>query len=153
VEVDVAGLDGEGLLGPATGLPADDEQVSEGLVLDLPEDPGVLLGRDDYVPPARPRLLDGTGPAGFHETPLLPPGRCPLHGHDGTPLAATPAGLGIDPLLGVDRLQPFDREIAGDRSGERLEVVAVPVVGPRGAVFLAPVEERVEDRDHGVAGR
>ena len=59
----------------------------------------------------------------------------------------------IDPLLDVDRLQPLDREVAGDRAGERLEVVAVPVVGPRGAVLLAPVEERVEDREHGVAGR
>ena len=47
----------------------------------------------------------------------------------------------------------LDRQVAGDRAGEGLEVVAVPVVGPRGAVLLAPVEERVEDRDHGVAGR
>src|SRR4051812_6587503 len=57
-EIDVPSLDSENLLRPATGLPADDQQVPEVLVPDLAEDPGVLLERDDHVPPAGPRLLD-----------------------------------------------------------------------------------------------
>ena len=152
VEVDVAGLDGENLLGPAAGLPADDQQVPERLVLDSAEDPGVLPGRDDHVPPAGPGLLDVADGAGLDQPHLRRPVERPLDGRDRAPLAAAPAGLGVDPLLDVDRLQSLDGKVAGYRAGERLEVVAVPVVGPRGAVLLAPVEERIEDRDHGVAG-
>lgn len=39
IRIDMAGRDGEDLLGPAAGLPADDQQVPERPVLDLAEDP------------------------------------------------------------------------------------------------------------------
>jgi hypothetical protein len=54
----VAGFDDKDLLGPAAGLSADDKQVTKLLVLDLAEDPSVLLGRDDYVASTGPRVLD-----------------------------------------------------------------------------------------------
>src|SRR5208337_161912 len=102
VEVDVACFDGEDLLGAATGLPADNQQVSEFLVPDLAEDPGVLLGCDDDVPPAGSGLLDVANGTGTDQPHLRRPVECPLHSRDRAPLAAAPAGLGVDPLLDVD---------------------------------------------------
>jgi hypothetical protein len=78
LDIDVPGLDGEDLLGPAAGLPADDKQVPELLILDLAEDPGVLLGRDDYIPPAGSGLLNVVDRAGVDQAHLRRPVECSL---------------------------------------------------------------------------
>jgi hypothetical protein len=105
----VAGLDGQNLLGPAAGFPADDEEIMERFVRDLGKDPREFLRRDDHVPTAWPGFLDVTHWAGLDQPHYRRPIERPLDGCDRASLPIDPAGLCIYPLLDADRLQPVDR--------------------------------------------
>src|SRR5690348_16409813 len=82
VEVDVARLDGEHLLRPATGLPAHNKKLAELLGSDLADEPGVLRPRDDHVPSASPRFLDVADWASLDQPHLHRPVEGSLNGRD-----------------------------------------------------------------------
>src|SRR5262245_30596483 len=84
------------------------------VVLSLTESPGVLLGCDDNISTAGPRLLDAADRTGADQPHPRRPVENSLHSRDRAPVAATRTGWTSTPLQDRDRLQPVNRQVAGN---------------------------------------
>ena len=143
-QVDVTGLDSEGLLRPAAGLPGDNQQIAEVAVLRVVENFAELFWRDDELAPASGRFPHICNRR-LVDQPLF---LCPPHGpfdcpNGDPPRSIRPAAMHINPLLDVKGPQLFDRENGRDCWNEFLQPIPIPLIRGWRTVDLAMLEELV----------
>src|SRR5271163_4638015 len=152
VEVNMPGFDVPGFLGPAAGMPGEEQKVAKWIILlNQRQVSSESLGWHRIVAPLGCGLLDFLDGAGRDVAHLLGPVEWALNRNNRASLVGTaPVGMPVDPLDDVEWLETGYRHGrgTGQRSEKSLQVVLIPLEGAAGTIFLAPVEILVENLDH-----
>src|SRR5260370_9156355 len=135
VEMDVRGFHRAGLIGPASGFPAEFQKVAEGIGLGVVvADLLPLVKRNGLLAAFRGRFLDAAQRGLVEITDLHSPVECPLYGADGAmPEGWAPIGMGIDPVKDVKGLQCLggQQRWLVEVVNEALDAEAIPLLRGR----------------------
>jgi hypothetical protein len=141
----VASFYAEGFLGPASGLPRDEDQVTKRVIADERNERLIFVWCYEYVTTVLGGKLQVPEQMLVRVTLLVCPDETSLDGAEvvssGVPHEI---GVAVDPLLGVKRPKVLYSQV-GVALDKPFQAIAVPLKGIGGTVLVDPIEKGVDD--------